>query len=109
MADRDPFTIALAQYPISRPQSFDVYAAEIERWVEEAAEKGARLLVFPEYGAMEIASIFGRSVEGDLQQQIGSIDCVVAAVDDLHESLARRYGVYILAASLPGAAIRTKS
>jgi predicted amidohydrolase len=97
----EPFRIALAQYPIGRPPSLADYERKLEEWVAAAAGEGGRLLVFPEYGGMELASLFGPEVEGDLQRQIDAIDGIVGAVDDLHASLARRLGVYVLAASLP--------
>ena len=104
MAAGDSFRAALAQYPIGRPARFEDYARKLEEWVEEAARNGARLLVFPEYGGMELASLFGPEVEADLGRQIETVGGVVAAVDDLHAALARRLGVYVLAASLPAAA-----
>ena len=97
----EPFRLALAQYPIGRPADFEHYAANLEQWFERGARDGARLLVFPEYGGMELASIFGAAVEGDVQRQIEMIGGVIGAVDDLHERLARQFGVYALAASLP--------
>lgn len=97
----EPFRIALAQYPIGRPTSLADYERKLEDWVTEAAGEGAGLLAFPEYGGMELASLFGPEVEGDLYRQIDAVDGVVGAVDDLHASLARRLGVYLLAASLP--------
>jgi predicted amidohydrolase len=104
MAGGDRFRVALAQYPIGRPPRFEDYARNLEQWVEEAARNDARLLVFPEYGGMELASLFGAEIEADLHRQIEAVGSVVAAVDDLHEKLARRFGVYIVAASLPVAA-----
>ena len=101
MACVERFRIALAQYPIGRPAIFADYERKLEDWVTEAAGEEARLLVFPEYGGMELASLFGREVEGDLHRQIEAIDGVVGAIDDLHASLARRFDVYVLAASLP--------
>jgi len=101
MATDKAFRIALAQYPIGRPASFAEYEEGVARWCEDAAHRGARLLVFPEYGGMELASIFGPAVEGDLHRQIEAIGDVVPAVDDLHVRLARRLGVHILSASLP--------
>mgnify|MGYP001819434255 FL=1 len=60
------FKIAAAQYPLDELRSQAEYEAKITRWVEEAAGAGAKLLVFPEYGAMELASLAGADVAADL-------------------------------------------
>jgi predicted amidohydrolase len=54
--------IATAQYDISFLASWQAYQDKVERWVTEAAQQGAKLLLFPEYASMELASIFGKAV-----------------------------------------------
>ncbi len=46
--------IATAAYPLDPLTNWAEYAAKIESWVSDAAGNGADLLVFPEYGAMEL-------------------------------------------------------
>lgn len=96
-------SIATAQYPIGRPAEISAYAETLEKWVSEAARRidGPGLLVFPEYGAMELASTFGAVIEGDLDEQIAAIGGLVERVDAEHAALASRHGLHILAASLP--------
>jgi hypothetical protein len=53
--------IAAAQYPLDELKDLRAYQAKITRWVEEAVVAGANLLVFPEYGSMELASIGGKA------------------------------------------------
>jgi predicted amidohydrolase len=98
------FTVAAAQYPIDRLGSWQAYKSKLVRWVESAAREGAQLLVFPEYGGMELASLFGPEVERDLRRQLGAVAGLEADVAGLHADLARRAGVYILAASAPALA-----
>jgi len=93
--------LAAAQYPVGRPASFDAWARNIEAWVGEAVADGARLLVFPEYGALELASTFGAAMEADLAGQIRAVGGLIDEVDAVHADLARRHDVHILAASLP--------
>ncbi len=95
-----PFRIAAAQYPIDALASWDAYVGKLTRWVAEAAEAGASLLVFPEYGAMELASLDPDSM-GDLQGSIVFVSALLPRVDALHAELAARFGVHILAASAP--------
>ena len=47
--------IATASYPLDVFQTWADYEAKLTKWVSEAAGQGADLLVFPEYGAMELA------------------------------------------------------
>jgi predicted amidohydrolase len=98
------FTVAAAQYPIDRLGSWQAYKSKLVRWVESAAREGAQLLVFPEYGGMELASLFGPEVERDLRRQLGAVAGIEAEVAGLHADLARRTGVYILASSAPALA-----
>lgn len=94
------FRIAAAQYPIEALGSWEAYADKLTRWVAEAAKGGASLLVFPEYGAMELASL-DLPTRGDLQGSITFVSALLPDVDALHAELAARFGVHILAASAP--------
>ena len=94
------YKIACAQYPIEFLPDWDAYEAKLTRWVAEAAGEGAALLVFPEYGAMELASLDPASA-GDLQGSLASVSALLPQVDALHGRLAAQFGVYILAASAP--------
>jgi predicted amidohydrolase len=98
------FKVAVAQYPIDRLDGWDAYEAKLKGWVEAAAAERAELLVFPEYGGMELASLFPEPVPGDLQRQLEAVASLQERVVKLHERLARRHGVHILGASLPAAA-----
>ncbi|HIC66225.1 MAG: carbon-nitrogen hydrolase family protein [Paracoccus sp. (in: a-proteobacteria)] len=91
--------IAAAAYPIDWLDDFDAYETKLTRWVADA--EGADLLVFPEYGAMELASLGGRSVAGDLEASLHEVARHGDAVAALHERLTAEYDCHILAASGP--------
>lgn len=93
--------VAAAQYPIEWLDTLAAWQAKFARWVAEAAGAGAQLLVFPEYGSMELASIFGRTVAADLHDFIAAMNSVLDEVDRAHAEAAARHGVHILAASFP--------
>jgi predicted amidohydrolase len=95
------FKVAAAQYPIDWLGGWPAYAAKVTSWVETAAGEGAQLLVFPEYGAMELASLFPEPVPGDLAAQLPAVASLEERVVALHRALARRHGVHILGPSLP--------
>lgn len=94
------FTVAAAQYPIEALADWGAYAAKLTRWVEQAAAGGAALAVFPEYGAMELASLDPATM-GDLAGSLASVSALLPQVDALHADLAARHGLHILAASAP--------
>lgn len=91
--------IAASAYPIDWFDSFDDYAAKLSRWVADGA--GADLLVFPEYGAMELASLGGRAAAGDLEASLHEVTRHWPQVRALHCDLARRHNCHILGASGP--------
>src|SRR5690606_11211775 len=95
------FRIALAQYPIEFQTDFAAYANKLEQWVAEAASQQARLLLFPEYGSMELVSLLPEVTRTDLQASLEGMAAYWQDFEQLHLSLAARYQVYILAASFP--------
>ncbi len=94
------FTVAAAQYPIEALADWAAYEAKLTGWVEVAAAGGAALAVFPEYGAMELASLDPATM-GDLTGSLASVSALLPQVDALHARLAAQHGLHILAASAP--------
>jgi predicted amidohydrolase len=94
------FTACAAQYPIEALADWQSYAAKLALWVERAAAGGAALAVFPEYGAMELASLDPATM-GDLAGSLEAVAAFGPQVDALHAELAARHGLHILAASIP--------
>lgn len=93
--------IAAAQYPIERLQNLAAVQAKLSRWAEEAARSGAKLLVFPEYGAMEIAGTCSDAVAGDLAASLAAVADRLPEIDAHLAGLARSLDLHILAASGP--------
>ncbi|QEW18619.1 (R)-stereoselective amidase [Marinibacterium anthonyi] len=93
--------IAASAYPLDWLDSWSQYEDKLASWVADAAGQGADLLVFPEYGAMELATLDGPDVAGDLEKSLWSVADRLDAADDLHIKLAAEYGVHILAGSGP--------
>lgn len=94
------FIVAVAQYPVERLASWESYAAKLECWVSDAAAHGAKLAVFPEYGAMELAALDPATM-GDLSGSLVSVAALLPPVDALHAELAVRFDIHILASSGP--------
>ncbi|WP_338469175.1 hypothetical protein ROLI_030490 [Roseobacter fucihabitans] len=95
--------IATAAYPLDFLTSWAQYEDKIANWVFEAAQAGARLAVFPEYGAMELATLAGRDVAADLEQSLFAVSDRLADADAVHQKLAAEHNIHILAASGPAA------
>lgn len=93
--------IAASAYPLDPVRTWSDYATKLASWVSEAAGQGAELLVFPEYGALELAMLDGPETAADIERCLHAVSRRIADVDDLHADLAARYGVHVLAASAP--------
>ena len=98
---RGPFRIAAAQYDIGFMSDWTAYREKMGRWVSEAAGQGARLLVFPEYFSMELASLFPDDVYRSLSNQLEALQLIDQDFQSLNRKLAEQHGVYILAGSFP--------
>ena len=93
--------IAAAAYPLEFFEDWDAYAAKMRRWVSEAVEMGAELLVFPEYAAMELSSLGGKDVAGDLEASLAKTAELAPMASEFLDRLAREFGVTVLAGSGP--------
>jgi len=93
--------IAAAQYDISFLETWENYQKKIERWISEAAEQNAKILVFPEYGSMELASLFPEEVYSSLEKQLASLQTLHADFVSLFQSLARKYQCHIQSGTFP--------
>ena len=93
--------VAAAQYPIGRFSEFKGWADNAAAWVADAAQNRAQLLVFPEYGAMELTSLLPEKLQADLVAQIPALTPFRDDFVATYAALAKRHGVHILAPSLP--------
>lgn len=91
--------IASASYPLNWFEDFTEYEKKLTKWVEDAAD--CDLLVFPEYGSMELASLGGRQVAQDLEASLHEVARHEQAREKLHCELAKRFNLHILMASGP--------
>ena len=101
MSGKRAFRLAVAQYDISFLQEWPAYAAKINQGVDEAVGQGAKMLLFPEYFSMELASLFPPEVYQSLSKQLDALQTIYPDFLALYTELATRHGVYILAGSYP--------
>lgn len=93
--------VATAAYPISWHSSWDEYVNKTAAWVKEARDYGSELLVFPEYAAMELASLEGESAALERKASMQAVNKHFTNFAKLHQQLAKHYGVYVLSGSAP--------
>lgn len=93
--------VAAAAYPIDFLPDWAAFEAKITRWVNEAADQGARLLVFPEYAALELISLLPKELHDDVQSIRPALQVFLPDFLALHSRLAKQHGVCIIAGSLP--------
>ncbi|MCE6993027.1 carbon-nitrogen hydrolase family protein [Dyadobacter sp. CY323] len=94
-------TVATAQYPITEHADFSAWKSHTELWVSDAVKNGAQLLLFPEYGSMELVSIFSQEIRSNIRQQILSLDAVKSEFCAVFEMLAKEYKCIIVAPTIP--------
>ena len=63
-------TFAAANYPITEHQYFDHWRTHTEGWIAEAVNQKAQVLLFPEYGSMELVSLFDDEIRSDIRRQV---------------------------------------
>lgn len=97
----DVLKVAAAQYPIDAPATFEAWAAKVSSCVTKGVATGARLLVFPEYGAIELAATCGEKTRGDLALTLAGVADLADRAAEVWRDLAKAHGVYILAPSGP--------
>ncbi len=93
--------IATAQYDISFLENWQQYQDKVELWVEQAAQQDAKILLFPEYASMELASLFGQEVYSCLSKQLEAIQTLLEAYLSLFHRLAKEYQCIIQAGTFP--------
>lgn len=93
--------IAAAAYPLDWHDNWASYEEKVSAWIEGAADAGANLLVFPEYGAMELSTLAGKEIAADQEHSIIAVTEILPDADALFEKLAAKYNVYICAPSAP--------
>ncbi|MBB6002870.1 carbon-nitrogen hydrolase family protein [Arcicella rosea] len=94
-------TFASAQYPISQHASLEDWRKHTENWVLNAVQQKAQLLLFPEYGSMELVSIFAEEIQANIHQQVRELQNLKEEFCDFFASLAIQHQVIIVAPSFP--------
>ncbi|WP_221794034.1 carbon-nitrogen hydrolase family protein [Oceanobacter mangrovi] len=93
--------VASAAYEVGYLDSRQAWLDKIRSWVEQAAQQGAQVLVFPEYFSMELASLFAAEVYQSLTEQLVQLQNLHEGFVAHFSNLAREFGVLICAGTFP--------
>lgn len=93
--------IASAQYPITAFKSWVEWEEHTRSWVEAAVNGGAQLLLFPEYGSMELVSLLPDLVKADLHLQLEEMQQFIPGFQNTFASLSSLHQITIVAPSFP--------
>lgn len=93
--------VATAQYPLAFHHSLNGWKKYFERWVKNAVDQQAKILVFPEYGSMELVSLFPEHIRQDIQAQVRELHTLHSEIDIFIGHLSKQYQVIIIAPSFP--------
>lgn len=91
--------VAAAQYDIGEPRDFAAFGERVSTRVSEAVRAGARLVVLPEYLALEAAAILDGAARADFVHSLAGLQAHHDAFVDLARGLATRYAVHLVAGS----------
>ena len=93
--------LAACQYKIELIETWDAYVAHLSSLVREAVERGAELLLLPEYAGLVLSGQLPPDQRSDLQGSIAGIQPLIPAWLELCEQLARSHGILFQPGSAP--------
>lgn len=93
--------LATAQYPITQHSGFEAWRDHTEQWVLNAVRQKAQILLFPEYGSMELMSLLDEATQKNLRGQIQSLQRYRDDYWQVFAQLARRHEIILVAPSFP--------
>ncbi len=97
--NRQRIRVASLQYFIRPVVSFEQFQDQVASLAETAADYRCRLLVFPEYFTVQLLTL--GNVKRGMPEQIRDLAKQVPRFVEVMSALARRFGIYIAAGSIP--------
>ena len=93
--------IAAAQYDISFLENWAAYEQKVTQWVLDAVAQDAKILLFPEYFSMELASLFAQDIYSSLSNQLDALQSLHDDFIALFKNLAVKHQRLIQAGTFP--------
>jgi len=94
-------TLAACQYKIDLIESWEDYVLHLTRLVHHAVERGAKLVLLPEYAGLVLAGQLDAATRSDLHGSIAGIQPLIPAWVELCEELARTHAIVFQPGSAP--------
>jgi predicted amidohydrolase len=82
-------TLAACQYKIDLIETWEDYVLHLTHLVHQAVERGAKLVLLPEYAGLVLAGQLDADTRSDLHGSIAAIQPLIPAWVELCEELAR--------------------
>jgi len=95
----DRIRVASLQYYLRPVKTFGDFADQVAALVETAADYKCSLMVFPEYFTVQLLTL--GNVKRPIDEQIRDLAAQVPAYVELLQNLARQYGLYVAAGTIP--------
>lgn len=89
--------VAVAKYPVGAPATFGDFAEKQAHLLADAAARGARVAVLPEYLSLELGATFEASVQGDLHASLAATQGYHADWLALFSRIAGDTGMHLIA------------
>jgi predicted amidohydrolase len=89
--------IACCQYAVEVLPHWKAYTQKMQRWVEDAKNHGANILLLPEYAGLEVATASYPSA----RELFAAIQDLLPQYLDFHQALAQEYQIYVQPGTIP--------
>lgn len=93
--------VAACQYEISFCGDWASYEKKMIHLVQEAVDQDAKLIVFPEYAGLELASILPENVRVMPETQLEGIQSFLPQYWQLFSELAKQHQIYLVPGTVP--------
>lgn len=93
--------LAACQYAMELIETWEDYARHLSSIVAEAKQKGAELLLLPEYSAMVLTGQLAPDIRSDLHGSIEAMQSLIPSWVELCEELARQHQILFQPGSAP--------
>jgi predicted amidohydrolase len=94
-------TLAACQYKIDLIENWEGYVLHLTRLVHQAVERGAKLVLLPEYAGLVLAGQLDAETRSNLHGSIAGIQPLIPAWVELCEELARTHNIVFQPGSAP--------
>ncbi len=91
--------VAALQYLLRPVATFDQFRDQVEALLQTAADYRCQLVVFPEYFSVQLLTL--GDIRRPIREQIRTLADQSAAVVDLMAACAERFGLYVVAGTVP--------